>query len=250
MADSEDAPTNAPTPETHDGREGDAPPDGGEAPGEGAGPEGEDSAPEPPDDGETDRTDPRSAMERLRGGVEAILFAVDDPVSRSALEAALAPDESEKLDRALEQLKVEYGGPARGVHLERVAEGWALRTNPDFGDVVRELVEREPVELSRAALETLAIVAYRQPITRAEVEEIRGVDSSGVLGTLEECELIRVIGRLDDMGRPYVYGTTDRFLEYFGLEELTDLPTLSEDEHESLDELYEDELAQFDDEYD
>lgn len=195
-------------------------------------------------------------LDRVQGALEAILLTSDSPMDRSTLADAFAEEElpTEEvgltIDRALERLKLEYSGSARGIHLVEVAGGLQFRTNPEYHANIQKLVEANPVRLSRAAMETLAIVAYQQPLTRAEVEEIRGVNSSGVLKTLEECDLIEVVGRLDDLGRPHIYGTTDRFLEFFGLDDLTDLPTLSEGEHQALEELYEEELENFDEEFD
>ena len=242
-------PQEAPTPESHglerptrsDGQAEDL-----------AGPA--ESPPKPPEGdeqpSESGETTELSDLDHVQGAIESILLAADEPIERDALVDTFERYGAELVDKALSRLELTYSGPARGIHLEQVSGGWQLRTNPAFHDDVCKLVEAKPVKLSRAALETLAIVAYRQPVTRAEIEEIRGVNSSGVLRTLDECELVRVVGRLDDLGRPHVYGTTNRFLELFGLDELTDLPTLSEDEHEALESLYEDEMEKFDEAFD
>jgi len=259
--DETDNPGNAPTPETHQGSSGPPADRGGESahrsppesrsgaaePRGRAGTEGE-SPPERKSES-ADETTPRAEIDRVQGGIEAILLAADRPVPRDELLETYGEVPPSLVDRALERIELEFSGGGRGIHLQRVAGGYQLRTNPAFSDAVREHVEANPVSLSRAAVETLAIVAYRQPVTRAEIEEIRGVDSSGVLRTLTDYDMVRVVGRLDDLGRPHVYGTTDRFLEVFGLEDLTDLPTLSEDEHEALEELYEDEMDRFDEEF-
>ncbi len=210
-----------------------------------------DQAHEQSSDGATPEPDTSTLSERdrVQGAIEAILLASDSPLSRDELAAAFDDCEPELVDRALERIELQFSGPARGIHLERIADGWQLRTNPAYDTRIETLVESNPVSLSRAALEALAIVAYRQPVTRAEIDEIRGVDSAGVIRTLQDWDLVRVVGRLDDLGRPHVYGTTERFLEVFGLADLTDLPSLSEDEHESLRELYEDELDSFDEEF-
>jgi segregation and condensation protein B len=112
--------------------------------------------------------------------------------------------------------------------LVEVAGGWVFRTGVEFAPFVRELTSQRPVRLTRAQVETLAIVAYRQPITRPEIDEIRGVDSGATLKLLLERDLVRILGKKDEPGRPILYGTTGAFLEFFGLRSLKDLPTLRE----------------------
>lgn len=166
------------------------------------------------------------------------MLAAENPVPASRLESTLHEATPEAIGDALRSLQLEYAGDGRGIHLVEIAGGYQLRTNPDFGDHVRTFFESRPVRLSRAAMETLAIIAYRQPLTRAGIEEIRGVNCSGVLKTLRECDLVDIIGRLDDIGKPHIYGTTERFLEFFGLADLADLPTLEESELEALIEMH------------
>lgn len=180
---------------------------------------------------------------RVRATLEALLLASSERLERAMLHRCLPEEDHPLINGALENLKLEYSGAHRGIHLVEVAGGFQLRTNPAFRDSVREMYAATPRKLSRAALETLAIVAYRQPLTRADIEEIRGVDSSGVLRTLEEHDLVQTVGRLDDLGRPHILGTTVRFLEFFGLSTLEDLPSLSADELQALDDLYADEMA-------
>lgn len=182
-------------------------------------------------------------VNRVRATLEALLLASTERLDRAMLQKCLPEDDHPLINGALENLKLEYSGAHRGIHLVEVAGGFQLRTNPDFRDSVREMYAATPRKLSRAALETLAIVAYRQPLTRAEIEEIRGVDSSGVLRTLEDHGLVQTVGRLDDLGRPHILGTTPRFLEFFGLSTLADLPNLTADELQALDDLYADEMA-------
>lgn len=182
---------------------------------------------------------------RLAGIVEALLLASEEPLTRNHIEKALPEASQGDVNRAIEALKLEYAGGFRGIHLAEVAGGLEFRTNPDFKEHILEMYESRPTKLSRAAMETLAIVAYQQPLTRAEVEEIRGVDCSGVIRTLQDYDLVKTVGRLDDLGRPHIYGTTERFLEFFSLESLEELPMLDEEEMESLDELYRDELENF-----
>ena len=114
------------------------------------------------------------------------------------------------------------------MRLDEVANGFMFRTSPVFAPFVREQVAKKPVRMSRAQLETLAIVAYRQPITRPEIDDVRGVDSGAVLKSLLDRDLVRIIGKKDEPGRPMLYGTTPAFLEFFGLKALGDLPTLRE----------------------
>ncbi len=178
-------------------------------------------------------------QQKTRAIIEALLLAAEAPLSVSRIESVLDDASPETIQDALRSLQLEYDGEGRGIHLVRIAGGFQLRTNPAFGDQVRAFFESEPVRLSQAAMETLAIVGYRQPLTRAEVEEVRGVDCSGVLKRLRDFELIDIVGRLDDIGKPHVYGTTDRFLEFFGLEDLSELPTLDESELQALVEMHE-----------
>jgi len=165
---------------------------------------------------------------QLRAALEAVLFTAEEPLTRDHLIRIFEDVPQEDLERTIGQLKLDFAGSGTGIHLKEVAGGLQFRTNPEFNTHVLRLFEAKPVKLSRAALETLAIVAYRQPVTRATVDEIRGVDSAGIMKRLAELELIAVVGRMDDIGRPNLYGTAQRFLEFFGLSALTDLPTLDE----------------------
>lgn len=158
--------------------------------------------------------------------IEAVLFATSEPLPLTRLEAVFAPDGVDPLRvaAALEALRRSCG--ERGVEVQEVAGGVQLRTRSEFGPWVARLETPKPVRFSRAALETLAVVAYRQPLTRAEVEEVRGVDCGGVMKSLLERGLVRVVGKKDVPGRPLLYGTAKRFLETFGLSSLTELPSL------------------------
>lgn len=170
--------------------------------------------------------------------IEALLLASNDPMPFTRFVELIPQATEQTLHSALEELKLQYAGHHRGIHLVETAGGYRLRTNPAFGEVIRAMYEARPLRLSRPAMETLAIVAYRQPLTRAAIEEIRGVDCSGVLRTLQEYNLTEVIGQLDDIGRPNLWGTTDYFLEFFALQSLADLPTLEQNEIEALVEAY------------
>ena len=158
--------------------------------------------------------------------IEAVLFTTADPVSHSRLRGFLGDPEDEDLRAALAQLQTRYERGGHGLRLVEVAGGWQIRTHPRFATWVVRARGTKPVRLSKAALETLSIVAYRQPVTRAEVEDIRGVDSGGVLRMLADRVLIKMLGHKDEPGRPLIYGTTAQFLEMFGLQDLSDLPTL------------------------
>lgn len=170
--------------------------------------------------------DPDRLEERLFAFriVEALLFAAEAPLAEAELAASLP--EGIDLPRILQDLQTHYA--PRGVNLVRVAEKWMFRTAPDLGFLLRK-DKVEPRKLSRVALETLAIVAYHQPVTRAEIEEIRGVSTSkGTLDILMETGWVRMRGRRRSPGRPVTYGTTEAFLVHFGLEAVSDLPGLDE----------------------
>ena len=171
-------------------------------------------------DGVTDVTE--------RAALEAILFTSVEPVLLDQLTQALGADES-KVRSWLDQMERELEAPHRGLQLVTVAGGYRLVTKGSVSEILRRHRQiTAAVRLSKAALETLAIVAYKQPALRTEIEQIRGVDCAGVLKTLLDYRLIKIVGRRDMVGRPIVYGTTREFLEYFGLNNLTELPTLKE----------------------
>jgi segregation and condensation protein B len=170
-------------------------------------------------------TDPDTARKHLRGLVEALVFAADQPIKANEI-GKLAQAPTRQIKEVLDELKEEYAG--RGIQLEEVAGGFAFRTNVAFAPFVRDLVGQKPVKLTRAQLETLAIVAYRQPITRPDIDDVRGVDCGPVLRTLLERDLVRILGKQEAAGRPLLYGTSTGFLELFGLKSLKDLPTLRE----------------------
>jgi segregation and condensation protein B len=161
----------------------------------------------------------------LKGLLEALIFASDHPQKASDLAKAASAGTMEVKD-LLQELKREY--QPRGIQLDEVAGGWLFRTSSAYAPFVRDLTKQKPVRLSRAQLETLAILAYRQPVTRPEIDDIRGVDSGPVLKLLLERDLVRILGKKDEPGRPMIYGTTTAFLEFFGLKSLKDLPTLRE----------------------
>ncbi|MGO9836968.1 MAG: SMC-Scp complex subunit ScpB [Polyangiaceae bacterium] len=161
----------------------------------------------------------------LSGLLEALVFASDKPMKAIEL-ARLASAPVKQVRELMDELRTTYAH--RGILLEEIAGGWLFRTNVEFAPFVRELTSERPVRLTRAQVETLAIVAYRQPVTRPEVDDIRGVDSGATLRLLLERDLLRILGKKDEPGRPILYGTTNQFLEFFGLKSLKDLPTLRE----------------------
>jgi len=161
----------------------------------------------------------------IKAIAESLLFASGTPLSLRRLAEIIGALQAE-VRLALTRLREEYAVPGRGIILAEVAGGYQFRTAPEYADYVKTLLREKPNRLSRAALETLAIVAYRQPITKVEIEAVRGVNVDAVLNSLLTRKLIRVMGRKDVPGRPWVYGTTPQFLELFGLSDLTNLPPL------------------------
>lgn len=177
----------------------------------------------------------------LRPAVEAMLLAAEGPLDAEALREALqkvdgTPIAPGWVEAALSDIAGALEARESGIRLAEVAGGYELRTRASQAAYVHQLYEKPPVRLSKAALEVLAIVAYRQPCTRASVDQIRGVDSSRSLRSLLERGLIQILGKADDVGRPLLYGTSPAFLAFFGLTSLEQLPTLKEytelsDEH-------------------
>lgn len=163
----------------------------------------------------------------LKAALESLLLVADQPLRLEKLAELTEADKAE-VRQTLEQLQAEYIGRQGGILLEQVAGGYQLRTPAEHAELIRKLAKVKAVRFSRAALESLAIIAYRQPITRAEIEYLRGVDSGGVLKTLLDRRLVKILGKKDIPGRPLIYGTSREFLEAFGLNELADLPTLKE----------------------
>ena len=159
--------------------------------------------------------------------LEALLFAAEKPLDIGALEDA-TQFSRELLQSALAEVQKKYAPGAGGVVLLDLGGRWQLRTDHQVAPYVRRMLQVKPMRLTRAALETLAIIAYRQPITRPEIEDLRGVDSGAVTKALLERKLIRILGKKDEPGRPLIYGTTREFLELFNLRDLTQLPTLRE----------------------
>lgn len=154
-----------------------------------------------------------------------------DPAAQLQAAAAKEEEKTSRADiqQALNELAQEYlENPVRGIVLGEVAGGWQFRTKPENAVILRQYYQPKPTKISKPSLETLAIVAYQQPVTRVEIDAIRGVDSGGVLKTLLEKNLVRIVGKKDEPGKPMLYGTTHEFLELFQLKSLQELPTLKE----------------------
>jgi segregation and condensation protein B len=165
-------------------------------------------------------------MDRLQAIVESLLFAAAAPVPLARLVQALDGHDRREIAAAVRRLGETYEREGRGLRVVEVAGGFQIRTVPEHGPWVRRLLGGKPPRLSRPMLETLAIIAYRQPCTRPEIEAIRGVDVDAVVTTLLERCMIRIVGRKEAPGRPILYGTTPEFLEVFGLPDLAALPPL------------------------
>ena len=165
--------------------------------------------------------------ERAAVVLEALFFAADKPLDLPTLEET-TQFSREILAAGLAELQKRFAPGASGIALLDLGGRWQLRTDPQVGAYVRRMLQVKPLRLTRAALETLAIIAYRQPVTRPEMEDLRGVDCGAVTKALLERKLIRILGKKDEPGRPLLYGTTREFLELFNLRDLTQLPTLRE----------------------
>lgn len=157
----------------------------------------------------------------LKAAVECLLFVSSEPVSTALLASVLEADEA-SIEAAIHELILDRG--QSGLQIARVAGGYQICTRPEYSDCCKKLLTPQNQKLSRAGLETLAVIAYRQPVTQPEIEAIRGVSSSGVVKTLLDKGLLKEAGRKQTAGRPILYTTTPQFLEYMGLNDLTDLP--------------------------
>jgi len=172
----------------------------------------------------------------LKQIVESLLFAAGEPLTPRQIHALLPGNDLKEIRGVLEDLKKEYEGMKRSFLIKEIAKGYQFRTLPRYGPYIAKMLSSTPSRLTRAALETLAIIAYKQPIIRQEIERLRGVvDIGGMLRMLLKKGLIRIMGRKPLPGRPIIYGTTGKFLEVFDLKDLSSLPTLKEME-ELVDE--------------
>ena len=171
----------------------------------------------------------RLEADELLAAVEALVFVASEPLTAKRLREAFPGEAPEDVDRALERLARLHEGEGRGLALDRVAGGYRIVTRPAVHEHVARFIQQERAErLSMRTLETLSVIAYKQPVTAADVGQIRGVDPTGTVKTLLDKGLVKVVGRKKVVGRPFVYGTTKAFLTTFGLDELADLPTLKE----------------------
>ncbi len=173
-------------------------------------------------------------LHNLKAAIEALLYVSDTPLSLKKIRDTLDDSgaDAEEIKTALLSIQEDFGSDGRGVRIAELAGGYQIITRPEYAPYIKRLQKIKPPRLSSPALETLAIIAYRQPIIRAEIEAIRGVSADGVLKTLLERRLVRIAGRQDVPGKPIMYATTAEFLQYFGLKDLSSLPSLRELERE------------------
>ncbi len=165
----------------------------------------------------------------IRGIIEALLFVSEKPVTLEQIKSVLGAIGAADIKKTIEDLKEEYDQKQSGMTVQEIAGGYQMLSNAHYATYIRSFYKTKHKEkLSKPSLEVLAIAAYRQPVTRLDVELIRGVNSDGIMTNLLEKELLKVVGRKDVPGKPYLYGTTKQFLEYFGLRSLEDLPKLEE----------------------
>jgi len=167
-------------------------------------------------------------QKQLKLIVEALLFTADKPISAQDIHGWLPEETLTEIRQVLEELRREYDAMDRSFVLKEIAKGYQFRTHSKYAPYVLRMMKTSPTRLSRAALETLAIIAYKQPVLRQEIERLRAVDVGGILKTLLEKDLIRIMGRKNLPGRPLIYGTTKKFLEVFDLKDLESLPKLKE----------------------
>ena len=167
-------------------------------------------------------------MENLKYIIESLLFVAQEPLSVERLKKILITAGASDIKNALQELADEYETRKGGFYLNEVAGGFQIRTRSEYTSWIKRFIQPNPPRLSRASLETLAIIAYKQPIIRSDIENLRGVDCGGILRVLLKRKFIRILGRKELPGRPLIYATTKRFLEIFDLKDLKDLPTPKE----------------------
>jgi segregation and condensation protein B len=166
--------------------------------------------------------------DNLKNIIESLIFVSDNPLTLDRIQKSVPQADIGDIRSAIETLIQEYECRKGGFFLKEVAGGYQFRTRPEYHDWIKNLIQPNPIRLSKAALETLAIIAYKQPIIRNDIEHIRGVDCGGIIRTLMERKLVRILGRKEIPGRPLIYATTKYFLEFFDLKDLKDLPTPKE----------------------
>jgi len=170
-------------------------------------------------------------MDDIKNIIESLLFVSKEPLTIERIRRVLDIEDSKAVRNALDMLSDEYKERKGAFFLREAGGGYQIITRPEYKEWIKQLIQPSPVRLSRAAMETLAIIAYKQPAIRSDVERIRGVDSGGILRMLMERRLIKVLGRKEIAGRPLIYATTRQFLEIFGLKDLKELPSLKEIEN-------------------
>lgn len=166
--------------------------------------------------------------EKAKYIIECLIFASEVPLTIEKIKDVLEDTPKKELKELVKELMEDYHNLERGIYIREVAHGYQFCTKPEYAHLIHKLRKSKPYHLTQPTLETLAIVAYKQPVTKAEVELVRGVDCTGVLKTLLEKKLITFQGRKDVLGKPFLYGTTSRFLEVFGLTDLSSLPSIEE----------------------
>ena len=165
----------------------------------------------------------------LKKVIESLLFVSDKPLLIREIRAVVKEElpENVKLEDIMQELQQEYVQLNRAYELKFVADGWTFATKPEYSIWIKKLLKEKTIlKLSPSAMEVLAIIAYKQPITRAEIDNVRGVDSGGVIDTLTDRKFIKIVGRKETLGRPLLYGTTQEFLRHFGLSHLSELPVI------------------------
>ncbi|MBN1363834.1 MAG: SMC-Scp complex subunit ScpB [Syntrophaceae bacterium] len=167
-------------------------------------------------------------MEKIKAVIEALIFASDTPLALEKIKVVFPEMEKTEIREIVNQLITEYNERQGGIYIQEVAGGFQFRTDPELAQWIKKLKSGKPHHLSPQAMETLAIIAYKQPIVKSEIESIRGVDVGAPLKGLLEKKLVRILGRKDVPGKPIIYGTTRKFLEVFNLKDITDLPNIRE----------------------
>ena len=171
----------------------------------------------------------QTQIEYIKGIIEAILFVSDKPVTVEQFKQVVEEASPSDIEKIIGLLKDDYAQKVGGITIADIAGGYQMLSNPSYASYIRAFYKtRTKEKLSRPSLETLAIIAYKQPVSRADIEIIRGVNSDGVMAHLLSKGLVKIVGRKEVPGRPFLYGTTKEFLEYFGLKSLEDLPKLEE----------------------
>ncbi len=169
------------------------------------------------------------SFEEIKRIVEALLFAVHEPLSIRKIVGIIEGSDQKQIKEAITQLGIEYDSYDRAFQIEEIANGFQLLSRPEYHEWVSQLIKKShDTRLSQSSLETLAIIAYKQPIIRAEIEAIRGVQCGQIIRTLIEKDLVKIAGRDEILGRPLLYGTTKKFLEHFSLNSIKDLPKVEE----------------------